>query len=65
LSAERGKTLPVHIEDPDGKPLPGAIASGMTELFPIAFALKKGRRSSGGCGGCGRRGCRTGASPFA
>jgi hypothetical protein len=41
LSAERGKTLTVRVEDSDGKPLPGAIVSGMTELWPITFSLKK------------------------
>src|SRR5262249_47075161 len=41
LFAERGKTLPLRIEDPDGKPLSGATVAGMTEMFPIAFALKK------------------------
>jgi len=33
--------MAVRIEDPDGKPLPGAIVSGMTELWPITFSLKK------------------------
>jgi RNA polymerase sigma factor (sigma-70 family) len=41
LSAERGKTLTVRVEDSDGKPLPGAIVSGMTELWPITFSLEK------------------------
>jgi protocatechuate 3,4-dioxygenase beta subunit len=41
LSVDRGKTLAVRIEDPEGKPLPGAVVSGMTELWPIAFSLKK------------------------
>jgi protocatechuate 3,4-dioxygenase beta subunit len=41
LFPERGKTLPVHIEDPDGKPLAGAIVSGMTELWPITFTSKQ------------------------
>src|SRR5262249_45321499 len=41
LTVDRGKTLPIRIEDPEGKPLPGAIVSGMTELWPMTFALKK------------------------
>jgi RNA polymerase sigma factor (sigma-70 family) len=40
LYPQRGKTLNVRIEDPDGKPLPGAVASGVTELWPITLALK-------------------------
>jgi RNA polymerase sigma factor (sigma-70 family) len=41
LSVDRGKTLAVRIEDPEGKPLPGAIVSGMTDLWPATFTLKK------------------------
>jgi RNA polymerase sigma factor (sigma-70 family) len=41
LFPERGKTLPVRIEDPEGKPLAGAIVSGMTELWPITFTAKQ------------------------
>jgi protocatechuate 3,4-dioxygenase beta subunit len=41
LFPERGKTLTVRIEDPVGNPLPGAVVSGMTELWPITFSLKK------------------------
>ncbi|HMF14394.1 MAG TPA: carboxypeptidase-like regulatory domain-containing protein, partial [Gemmataceae bacterium] len=41
LTVDRGKTLPIRIEDAEGKPLTGAIVSGMTELWPMTFALKK------------------------
>jgi protocatechuate 3,4-dioxygenase beta subunit len=41
LFADRGKTLAFRIEDPDGKPLPGTVVSGMTELWPGTFNLKK------------------------
>jgi hypothetical protein len=41
LFADRGKTLAFRVEDPDGKPLPGTIVSGMTELWPGTFNLKK------------------------
>jgi protocatechuate 3,4-dioxygenase beta subunit len=40
LTADRGMTLPVRIEDPDGKPLPGTVVSGMTD-FPATFVTKK------------------------
>jgi hypothetical protein len=38
---DRGRTLTVQIEDPDGKPLPGATVSGMTATWPIAFPLEE------------------------
>jgi RNA polymerase sigma factor (sigma-70 family) len=40
LNPQRGKTLNVRIEDPDGKPLPSAVVSGVTELWPITLSLK-------------------------
>ncbi len=40
LYVESGKTLQVRVEDADGKPLPGAVVSGLTESGPIAFRLK-------------------------
>jgi RNA polymerase sigma factor (sigma-70 family) len=40
LFVERGRTQTVRVEDPDGKPLPGAVVSGMTASWPIAHRLK-------------------------
>jgi RNA polymerase sigma factor (sigma-70 family) len=39
LFVERGTTLKVRVQDPDGRPLAGAIVSGMTASYPIAFTL--------------------------
>ncbi len=41
LMLDRGRTQTVRILDPDGKPLAGAIVSGMTASFPIAFRLEE------------------------
>jgi RNA polymerase sigma factor (sigma-70 family) len=40
LVVDPGKTLAVHIEDPDGKPLAGTIASGVTVMPLGAISLK-------------------------
>lgn len=40
LFVDPGKTLKIHIQDADGKPLPGVIASGVTTSWPITFTLK-------------------------
>jgi RNA polymerase sigma factor (sigma-70 family) len=40
LFLDRGKTLKVRVEDADGKPLPGAIVSGMAESWPITLHVK-------------------------
>src|SRR5262249_57199624 len=42
LHLERGKTLKVNVLDPDGKPLSGAVVSGMTAGWPTAFPLAGG-----------------------
>jgi protocatechuate 3,4-dioxygenase beta subunit len=39
LFVERGRTVAVRIEDPDGRPLTGTIVSGMTAMWPITFTL--------------------------
>jgi hypothetical protein len=39
LFVERGRTLRVNIQGPDGKPLAGATVSGMTASWPITFPL--------------------------
>jgi hypothetical protein len=36
----RGKTAKLTIQDPDGRPLTGAIVAGVTAAWPITFALK-------------------------
>jgi RNA polymerase sigma factor (sigma-70 family) len=41
LYVHRGKTATVHVQDADGKPLAGAIVSGMTACGPTTFALKQ------------------------
>jgi protocatechuate 3,4-dioxygenase beta subunit len=41
LHLDGAKTLKVRIEDPDGKPVSGAIVSGMTALWPITFPIKE------------------------
>jgi hypothetical protein len=40
LFVERGRTHAVRVEDPNGKPLPGAAVSGVTATWPIAHRLK-------------------------
>jgi RNA polymerase sigma factor (sigma-70 family) len=40
LFVERGTTLKVRVEDADGKPLPGAMVSGMTASWPITYTLE-------------------------
>jgi RNA polymerase sigma factor (sigma-70 family) len=40
LFVERGTTLKVRVQDADGKPLAGAIVSGMTASYPITFTLE-------------------------
>jgi RNA polymerase sigma factor (sigma-70 family) len=40
LFVERGTTLKVQVQDPDGKPLAGAMVSGMTASYPITFTLE-------------------------
>lgn len=40
LFLDAGKTLTVHIQDGEGKPLSGAMISGMTASWPITFPLK-------------------------
>jgi hypothetical protein len=39
LFLERGQTLRVNVQDPDGKPLAGATVAGMTASWPITFPL--------------------------
>jgi RNA polymerase sigma factor (sigma-70 family) len=41
LSVERGKTLTVHIQDPEGKPLSGAVLAGLTATGWDTFPLKE------------------------
>lgn len=40
LSVDPGKTMKVQLQDPDGKPLPGVLASGVTASRPGTFELK-------------------------
>jgi RNA polymerase sigma factor (sigma-70 family) len=40
LSPDPGKTMKVQIQDADGKPLPGTIASGITASWPGTVELK-------------------------
>jgi RNA polymerase sigma factor (sigma-70 family) len=40
LFVERGTTLKVRVQDPDGKSLPGVIVSGMTASYPTTFTLE-------------------------
>lgn len=40
LYVDRGKTLGVSVQDSDGKPLKGALVSGMTDSWPTAYRLK-------------------------
>jgi RNA polymerase sigma factor (sigma-70 family) len=40
LFVERGQTAKLVIHDPDGKPLPGVVVSGLTAHWPIAFQLR-------------------------
>jgi len=44
LFVERGKTAQVLVQDPDGKPLAGVVASGMTAQWPTTFPLKASDR---------------------
>jgi RNA polymerase sigma factor (sigma-70 family) len=39
LFVERGRTIGLRIEDPDGKPLAGTVVSGMTAMWPMTFTL--------------------------
>src|SRR5262249_9766098 len=41
LYLDRGRSLVVKVQDADGRPLPGAIASGVTESWPITYARTK------------------------
>lgn len=41
LMLNRGQTRQIKIVDPDGKPLEGAMVSGMTESWPMTFAIAK------------------------
>jgi RNA polymerase sigma factor (sigma-70 family) len=40
MFADPGKTLKVQVQDADGKPLPGTIASGITASWPGTIELK-------------------------
>jgi RNA polymerase sigma factor (sigma-70 family) len=40
LQVDSGRTLTVHIQGPDGKPLSGAIAAGLTVSVPAGITLK-------------------------
>jgi hypothetical protein len=40
LYADPGKTLRVKVQDADGKPLSGVVASGLTACWPITFPLQ-------------------------
>jgi protocatechuate 3,4-dioxygenase beta subunit len=39
LFVDRGKTLTVNVQDPDGQSLAGAVVSGMTVSWPITYRL--------------------------
>jgi hypothetical protein len=41
LFVDRGKTVTAHIQDAEGKPLPGAIGAGLTASWPHTFPLKE------------------------
>lgn len=41
LFVDHGKTLTVHLQDTDGKPLSGAIGAGLTASWPHTFPLKE------------------------
>jgi RNA polymerase sigma factor (sigma-70 family) len=40
LHVERGRTAKIVVQDAEGKPLPGVIASGLTAHWPITVSLK-------------------------
>jgi RNA polymerase sigma factor (sigma-70 family) len=40
LTVDRGKTLTVNLQDPDGKPLPGVMATGLS-AFPTSIVTLK------------------------
>jgi RNA polymerase sigma factor (sigma-70 family) len=41
LHVHRGKTATLRVQDPDGKPLTGAVVGGVTATYPMVFTLKK------------------------
>jgi hypothetical protein len=40
LTVDPGKTLSIHLQDPDGRPLTGAMASGVNELGGVVVPLE-------------------------
>jgi hypothetical protein len=44
LHVERGQTAQLVIQDPDGKPLSGVVAAGITAHWPITYRLKSADR---------------------
>jgi hypothetical protein len=43
LTVRRGRTAAVEVQDADGRPLSGAVVSGMTAAWPIAFRLSQAK----------------------